>query len=83
VSPVEGVGWGIVSLLYLLACALQYRYLNNTCAFKNQPVQWLHMRLPKTSRVTFIIMPPIKPKKCELVASDDHTACNIRATAAL
>jgi hypothetical protein len=23
-------GWGVVSLLYLLACALQYRYLNNT-----------------------------------------------------
>jgi hypothetical protein len=22
-------GWGVVSLLYLLACALQYRYLNN------------------------------------------------------
>jgi hypothetical protein len=24
-------GWGVVSLLYLLACALQYRYLNNNC----------------------------------------------------
>jgi hypothetical protein len=23
-------GWGVVSLLYLLACALQYRYLDNT-----------------------------------------------------
>jgi hypothetical protein len=22
-------GWGVVSLLYLLACALLYRYLNN------------------------------------------------------
>jgi hypothetical protein len=22
-------GWGVVYLLYLLACALQYRYLNN------------------------------------------------------
>jgi hypothetical protein len=22
-------GWGVVSLLYLLACALQYRYLKN------------------------------------------------------
>jgi hypothetical protein len=22
--------WGVASLLYLLACALQYRYLNNT-----------------------------------------------------
>jgi hypothetical protein len=22
-------GWGVVQLLYLLACALQYRYLNN------------------------------------------------------
>jgi hypothetical protein len=22
-------GWGVVSLLYLLACSLQYRYLNN------------------------------------------------------
>jgi hypothetical protein len=22
-------GWGVVSLLYLLACALQYRYLDN------------------------------------------------------
>jgi hypothetical protein len=22
-------GWGVVSLLYLFACALQYRYLNN------------------------------------------------------
>jgi hypothetical protein len=27
VSPVEWVG--VVSLLYLLACALQYRYVNN------------------------------------------------------
>jgi hypothetical protein len=27
VSPVEWVG--VVSLLYLLACALQYRYINN------------------------------------------------------
>jgi hypothetical protein len=26
-SPVEWVG--VVSLLYLLACALQYRYINN------------------------------------------------------
>jgi hypothetical protein len=25
-------GWGVVSLLYLLACALQYRYLKNNAA---------------------------------------------------
>jgi hypothetical protein len=29
-------GWGVVYLLYLLACALQYRYLNNNLE------GWLH-----------------------------------------
>jgi hypothetical protein len=28
-------GWGVVSLLYLLACALQYRYLNNIMCWQH------------------------------------------------
>jgi hypothetical protein len=32
-------GWGVVSLLYLLACALQYRYLNNKWAMPNHPTR--------------------------------------------
>jgi hypothetical protein len=42
-------GWGVVSLLYLLACALQYRYLNNTVQAALAAAAWPAASLSLTS----------------------------------
>jgi hypothetical protein len=70
--------WGVVSLLYLLACALQYRYLNNMHTILYMHVHTAHPTL-SFSMVCLPLLASSRRSMVEAPAAGVHThltCCN-------